>query len=218
MHANTITVHTAGASTGGPQKRGPGGYAALLHVPGQPSRAITGHHPETTANSMSITAVLQAIVTMDSSRETTEDSSRETTEDSITIWTPSDYIVNAFNQGWLELWRNNGWRKADKRPLPNRELWTRLHQALGQRPRAIRHLTPGRTDPAGHLCVSLAAKAMGEPTQTTLVRELTRQEEAQLAPAQTTSLNSLLDIAEASESPEQLLQLLKQMATARRAA
>lgn len=212
MNAETITIHAAGASTGGPQKRGPGGYAALVQAPGQPPVLVTGHHPETTSNSMAITAIIQAVTSLDPSHERPHAALR--------IMTPSDYIVNAFNQGWLELWRSNGWRKANNRPLPNRELWQRLHTALGQRPRTVQHITPGKPDPAGDLCAALAAKAMHQPdlASNPTLRELNQEEKAQLTPTPTTGMDAILDLAEASESPEQLLGLLKEVAAARTAA
>lgn len=44
----------------------------------------------------------------------------------VTLYTDSQYIVNAINDNWLKNWVARGWRKADKKPVLNPDLWKRL--------------------------------------------------------------------------------------------
>ena len=48
----------------------------------------------------------------------------------ISVYTDSQYIVNAFNKGWLKNWQKNGWRKSDKSPVLNKELWVLLLETI----------------------------------------------------------------------------------------
>ncbi len=43
----------------------------------------------------------------------------------INICSPSDYIVRAINE-WLIMWRANGWRGSDGKPIAHREWWQRF--------------------------------------------------------------------------------------------
>jgi ribonuclease HI len=38
----------------------------------------------------------------------------------------SEYVINAITKGWLINWQKKGWRKADKKPVMNIDLWQRL--------------------------------------------------------------------------------------------
>jgi ribonuclease HI len=44
----------------------------------------------------------------------------------VRLHSDSAYLVNAFNQNWLDNWQRNGWRTAAKKPVENRELWQAL--------------------------------------------------------------------------------------------
>ena len=48
----------------------------------------------------------------------------------ITLTSDSKYLTDAINKGWLESWKNNGWKKADKSPVLNVELWERIDRLL----------------------------------------------------------------------------------------
>ena len=50
----------------------------------------------------------------------------------VTLYTDSQYIVNAINLGWAESWKQNGWRKADKKKALNTDLWETLLDLLGR--------------------------------------------------------------------------------------
>jgi len=45
------------------------------------------------------------------------------------VLSDSAYVVNAHRQGWLRNWQRRGWRKADGKPVENRDLWEALLEA-----------------------------------------------------------------------------------------
>ena len=47
----------------------------------------------------------------------------------VSIYSDSQYFVNAMTKGWISAWRRRGWRKADGQPAMNRDLWIRLLEA-----------------------------------------------------------------------------------------
>ena len=44
----------------------------------------------------------------------------------VRLITDSQYVVNAIEKKWLINWQKRGWRKADKAPVLNVDLWKRL--------------------------------------------------------------------------------------------
>ena len=106
-----VTVYTDGACSGNP---GPGGWAAVLQY-GEPpiEKVVTGHEAETTNNRMELMAAAEALEAL-----------REPCR--VSIHSDSAYLVNAFNDDWISGWQRRGWRKSDKKPVLNRDLWERL--------------------------------------------------------------------------------------------
>ena len=46
----------------------------------------------------------------------------EYSEDGDVIYSTSDYCVKGFND-WLDGWKSKGWRKSDRKPVQNHQLW-----------------------------------------------------------------------------------------------
>lgn len=44
----------------------------------------------------------------------------------VTLTTDSRYVADGLSKGWARSWQQNGWRKADKKPALNPDLWERL--------------------------------------------------------------------------------------------
>ena len=109
MKANLshVTIYTDGACKGNPGK---GSWAAVLISEDGAEKEIHGIHGHTTNNRMELTAVAEALRTLKRPC-------------SVTLHSDSAYIVNAFQQHWVDHWQRNGWRTADKSPVKNRELW-----------------------------------------------------------------------------------------------
>lgn len=44
----------------------------------------------------------------------------------ITLHSDSAYLINSFNQGWMERWVKNGWLNSKGNPVENQDLWNEL--------------------------------------------------------------------------------------------
>lgn len=104
-----VTLYTDGACSGNP---GVGGWGAVLMYNGH-EKQISGAEDATTNNRMEIFAVIMGLECL-----------KEPCE--VTVYSDSAYTVNAFLNGWVYEWEKNGWRKADKKPVVNVDLWQRL--------------------------------------------------------------------------------------------
>lgn len=104
-----VTLYTDGACSGNP---GAGGWGAVL-IFGEHRREISGGERETTNNRMELTAVIKGL-------EMLKYPCR------VEVYSDSAYTVNAFVQRWVYAWESGGWKKADRKPVLNDDLWTRL--------------------------------------------------------------------------------------------
>lgn len=108
-----IEIFTDGACSGNP---GVGGWGAILRFNGH-TKELSGGDANTTNNRMELTAVIEALKAL-----------KEPCEACIT--TDSKYVSDAITLGWAEKWRANGWKKADKKPALNVDLWEQLLELL----------------------------------------------------------------------------------------
>lgn len=107
-----VEIFTDGACSGNP---GPGGWGAVLVYNGT-EKEISGAEKDTTNNRMELTAVIEALKALKQPCK-------------VVLTTDSKYVCDAINKGWVFSWRKNGWRKADKKPALNIDLWEDLlHQ------------------------------------------------------------------------------------------
>lgn len=104
-----VYIFTDGACSGNP---GPGGWGAVLRY-NTTEKELSGGEKETTNNRMELTACIEALTLL-----------KEPCE--VELTTDSQYVVNGITKGWAESWRQNGWRKADKKPALNSDLWEAL--------------------------------------------------------------------------------------------
>ena len=105
----TVIIYTDGACSGNP---GPGGWGAILRY-GEHEKELSGGSPETTNNRMELTAVIRAL-------EVLKEPCR------VELYTDSRYIVDAIEKRWVYGWRKNGWKKPDKKPALNVDLWEQV--------------------------------------------------------------------------------------------
>jgi len=108
-----ITIYTDGACSGNP---GPGGWAAILMYK-EHKKEISGHAKDSTNNIMEITAVIEGLKALKRPCE-------------VEVYSDSSYVVNAFKNDWIENWKSNGWRTANKNPVKNQELWEELYELI----------------------------------------------------------------------------------------
>ena len=104
-----VTIYCDGACSGNP---GPGGWGALLMYKNA-KKEIAGFDTDTTNNRMELLACIEALKNLKESCE-------------VSVHTDSAYLFNAYDKKWIESWKNRGWRKADKKPLENIDLWQTL--------------------------------------------------------------------------------------------
>ena len=104
-----VTIYTDGACIGNP---GPGGYGAVL-LYGNERREFSGGYRKTTNNRMEI---LAAIVGLEALKEKCR----------ITLYSDSQYVVNAVEKGWARKWRANGWNRNKSEKALNPDMWDRL--------------------------------------------------------------------------------------------
>ena len=108
-----VELYTDGACRGNP---GRGGWGAIL-VYGDKEKELSGGEPMTTNNRMELMAAIEGLAALRVPCE-------------VTLTSDSKYLVDAINKGWLESWKKNGWRKADKSAVLNVELWKKIDMLL----------------------------------------------------------------------------------------
>jgi ribonuclease HI len=47
----------------------------------------------------------------------------------VTLYSDSKYVVDAFNQHWVDSWIRKGWKRGKNEPVKNVDLWQRLLKA-----------------------------------------------------------------------------------------
>ena len=104
-----VDIYTDGACSGNPGK---GGWGAVL-VYGNTEKEISGGNSDTTNNRMELTAVIEALKMLKMPCN-------------VTLTTDSKYVCDAINQQWVYSWKKDGWKKADKKPALNVDLWEEL--------------------------------------------------------------------------------------------
>lgn len=109
MSDHSIIIYTDGGAQPNP---GIGGYGAVL-MSGQHRKELSGSEPQTTNNRMELTAVIVALEALKNPSQ-------------VTLYSDSKYIIDAITKGWLAGWQRRNWKKADKKPVENQDLWQRL--------------------------------------------------------------------------------------------
>ena len=138
----TVTVYTDGACSGNP---GPGGWGAILRYR-DVTREMSGGEPETTNNRMELLGVISALQAL-----------KEPCI--VELWSDSKYVVDALEKGWARAWRARGWRRADKKPALNTDLWETL-LALAEKHEIRCHWVKGHAENEyNNRCDALAVAA-----------------------------------------------------------
>ena len=76
--------------------------------------------PNTTNNRTEMLAIIKSVDSM------SEKGFFNTEGNCLTINCDSAYIVNAFEDGWIDKWKKNGWKTKDNKPVKNQEFWQQL--------------------------------------------------------------------------------------------
>ena len=110
-----LKIYTDGAARGNPD--GPGGYGTVLEyvdTKGQLHvKELSCGYVKTTNNRMELMAVIAGLEALN----------RPCT---VEVYSDSQYVVNAFNQHWVEGWIKKNWKRGKNEPVKNVDLWKRL--------------------------------------------------------------------------------------------
>ena len=107
-----LRIYTDGACKGNP---GVGGWGAILKYNNQ-IKEINGFSDNSTNNIMELTAVIEALKQLNRACN-------------IIITTDSTYVKNGITD-WINKWKINGWKTANKKSVKNKDLWVALDQLV----------------------------------------------------------------------------------------
>jgi ribonuclease HI len=139
MPENKLIVYTDGSSRGNP---GPGGYGAILKW-GDTEKEISKGYLRTTNNRMELMAVIAAL-----------ESLKKTNLD-IILYSDSQYIVKAVEQGWLKNWLATDFKGGKK----NKDLWLRYNELASQHRVKFNWVRGHAENPYNNRCDRLATTA-----------------------------------------------------------
>lgn len=110
-----VKIYTDGAARGNPD--GPGGYGTVLEYTDTKgtlhTRELSRGYQKTTNNRMELMAVIAGLEALNRPCE-------------VELYSDSQYVVNAFNQHWIESWIKKGWKRGKNEQVKNVDLWKRL--------------------------------------------------------------------------------------------
>lgn len=113
-----VLIFSDGSARGNP---GNGGFGALLRYTDAQGRVhereLSQGYQLTTNNRMELLGVIRALQELKRPCK-------------VRVQTDSKYVVDAFNQHWIEGWKRRGWKNAKKDPVANRDLWEELLVAM----------------------------------------------------------------------------------------
>ena len=134
-----VSIYTDGACSGNP---GPGGWAAILIYNGR-EKALSGGEAQTTNNRMELLGVISALQALKEACE-------------VDLWSDSKYVIDALEKGWAQGWRRKGWKKADKTPAKNPDLWDTLLDLTEQHEMHYHWVKGHAENPYNNRCDELA--------------------------------------------------------------
>lgn len=113
-----VKIYTDGAARGNPD--GPGGYGTVLEYTDTKgmlhTKELSQGYVKTTNNRMELMAVIAGLEALNRPCE-------------VEVYSDSQYVVNAFNQHWIEGWIKKGWKRGKNEAVKNVDLWKRLLKA-----------------------------------------------------------------------------------------
>jgi ribonuclease HI len=110
--STTITMYTDGAARGNP---GPGGYGTIL-MSGSLCKELSQGYRLTTNNRMELMAVIAGLQALKKPGM------------NVTIYSDSQYVVKAVQEGWLKKWIATNFKGGKK----NRDLWEQYAELAGK--------------------------------------------------------------------------------------
>ena len=111
----TVDIYTDGACSGNP---GAGGYCTILMYNSR-EKIISGSEENTTNNRMELLAVIRGLEALKEACI-------------VNLYSDSSYVINAFNEKWIDSWVANNWKTAGKKAVKNVDLWQTLLELINQ--------------------------------------------------------------------------------------
>lgn len=139
LPANQIIMYTDGASRGNP---GPGGYGVLL-MSGERRKELSQGYRLTTNNRMELMAVIAGLEAL------------KKQDLQVTVYTDSQYVVKAVNEGWLNKWMATNFAKGKK----NKDLWVKFYNLSKQHRLKFVWVKGHADNPYNNRCDQLATEA-----------------------------------------------------------
>ncbi len=122
-----VRIYTDGAARGNPD--GPGGYGTVLEYTDSKgvlhTKELSQGYKKTTNNRMELMAAIAGLEALNRPCE-------------VELYSDSKYLVDAFNQHWIDSWIRKGWKRGKNEPVKNIDLWKRLLKA--KEPHEIRFI------------------------------------------------------------------------------
>ena len=107
VSSKDLVIYTDGACSGNP---GPGGWGVLMQF-GDIEKTLKGGEVDTTNNRMELMAAIKALEAI-----------KPGFKGKTTLWTDSTYVMKGITE-WIHGWKRRGWKKSDKKPVINADLW-----------------------------------------------------------------------------------------------
>lgn len=108
----TATIYTDGSF------RWPncGAWAALITIDNTVT-TMSGYQFDTTIGQMELTPIAMALKSLPTPHE-------------VYLFSDSQYAVNCIKKGWIKLWRKNGWKNHEGKPVKNSHILEDIYQQL----------------------------------------------------------------------------------------
>ena len=114
-----MILYSDGSARGNPD--GPGGYGTVLQYTDAAGtlyeKELSEGYENTTNNRMELMGCIAGLEALN----------RPCT---VEVYSDSKYLVDAFNQHWIDSWIKKGWKRSGNEPVKNVALWQRLLQAM----------------------------------------------------------------------------------------
>ncbi len=148
MAETNVTIYTDGSARGNPD--GPGGYGVVMQFVDSRGalheKELSAGYRLTTNNRMELLSAIVGLETL-------------TRPCTVQLYSDSRYLTDAFNRHWIEGWQAHGWRKSDKTPVKNVDLWKRLLAAMEPHEVHFRWVKGHDGHPENERCDRLATRA-----------------------------------------------------------
>jgi len=149
-----VNIYTDGACSGNP---GPGGWGCILEF-GPHTKELSGYMAGTTNNRMELFAAISGLGAL-----------KEPCD--VKLYSDSNYLVQAFQDHWIEGWMRRGWKTSNGTPVENQDLWFIL-LAQTKKHNVTFIKVKGHSDhPQNNRCDKLATDAIAEYRRINTVHE-----------------------------------------------